>query len=444
MMQGASLTSRWALLPAAAALLWPAAWNGYPIVFADSGTYLSQAVHHYAGWDRPVFYSLFILPLHATLSLWPVAVAQALLTAWMLRLACRTVAPRLPATAFVALVAAMSALTWLPWLASKVMPDILTPLTVLGTTLLGVVTGPARLALTVLTACMITTQQSSVALAFAIAALVPLCTWLTGRAGSLPSSTSGGAAAMLLPFLPPALAVLALCSANMLAHGRFAPSPYGSVFLLARVIYDGPGADALRRDCPAAGWRLCPFASDLPPTSDHFLWSAASPLNQAGGPKALAAEAGAIVRAAVTEEPLAQAAASARNTLDQLRRFASGDGLNAWPAQVTPWIERDFPRAEAARYAAARQQNGGLAVPWLLGTVHQVVGVIGIAACLALLPEALRRGSAAAPLLLAALLALPVSAAITGALSGPHDRYQARVIWLPPFAATLGLVRRRT
>ena len=47
-------------------LLWPAVWNGYPIVFADTGTYLAQAIHRFAGWDRPVFYSMFMLPLHAT------------------------------------------------------------------------------------------------------------------------------------------------------------------------------------------------------------------------------------------------------------------------------------------------------------------------------------------------------------------------------------------
>jgi oligopeptide transport system substrate-binding protein len=41
------------VLAAAAMLLWPAVWNGYPIVFADTGTYLSQAIHRYAGWDRP-------------------------------------------------------------------------------------------------------------------------------------------------------------------------------------------------------------------------------------------------------------------------------------------------------------------------------------------------------------------------------------------------------
>src|SRR5471030_3065349 len=60
-------------VPAAeVSLLWPALWNGYPIVFADTGTYLSQAIHHYAGWDRQIFYSLFMFPLHATVTVWPV------------------------------------------------------------------------------------------------------------------------------------------------------------------------------------------------------------------------------------------------------------------------------------------------------------------------------------------------------------------------------------
>ena len=31
---------------AATLLLWPAFWNGYPLVFADTGTYLSQAIEH--------------------------------------------------------------------------------------------------------------------------------------------------------------------------------------------------------------------------------------------------------------------------------------------------------------------------------------------------------------------------------------------------------------
>ncbi len=79
------------------------------------------------------------------------------------------------------------------------------------------------------------------------------------------------------------LAVLALCSVNLLAHGRFAISPFGNVFLLARVIYDGPGMETLRRDCPTAGWRLCPYLDGFPANSDAFLWTPDSPLYRAGG-----------------------------------------------------------------------------------------------------------------------------------------------------------------
>jgi hypothetical protein len=497
-------------VPAAAALLlWPALWNFYPIVFADTGTYLSQAIHRYAGWDRPVLYSLFMLPLHATVTLWPVVAAQALLTAWMMRLVCRVVAPNLSAMAFVALAAGLAAFTWLPWLVSELMPDLFTPLTVLALGMLGTerLSRLERCVLVGLAAFMTAAQQSSVPLALALATggmawrvphqrkrhgqhvahfgmaglsslrvpgkclekrdlSHPSSSGLTrgpvsapaaeqvlgssprmtqrwpGVAGRWPGMTRrwpGAAAA----FLPPALAVLALCCFNLAAHGRFAISPYGNIFLLARVIYDGPGLAALHRDCAAAGWRLCPYRDQFPPTSDDFLWTPDSPLNRAGGPKAVSSEAGAIIAAAVRADPAGEARAAASNTLDQLLRFASGDGLAPWAAQVTPWIERDFPRAEAARYAAARQQRGALQIPQWLDLAHNAVSLAGVGACLLLLPVAIRRGSVSAGLLATVLVALPVSAAITGALSGPHDRYQARIMWLPPFAATLAFIALR-
>ena len=129
-----------------------------------------------------------------------------------------------------------------------------------------------------------------------------------------------------------------------------------------------------------------------------------------------------------------------------MTRFASGDGLNPWPAQVSPWIERDFPAREQAAYASARQQAGSLSVPPLLAQIHTIVALGGIIACALLLPVAFRRRAACAGFLLAVLLALPLSAAITGGLSGPHDRYQARIMWLPPFIAALSFaaLRRRS
>lgn len=456
-------TDRAAVLsvPAAAAmLLWPALWNGYPIVFADTGTYLSQAIHRYAGWDRPVFYSFFMLPLHATVTTWPVIVVQALLAAWVLRLACRALAPGLSETVFLALVAAVSLGTWLPWLACTLMPDVFTPLLVLALCLLALV--PERLrrwervTLAGLASFMIACQLSSLPLAATLAGLLlvlrrvvppwrPVTT--AGRNPGHPPPTvearMAGRRIWHLTLLPVGLAILALCAVNLAAHGRFAIAPFGNVFLLARVLYDGPGLAVLRRDCPAAGWRLCGFLDRMPPTSDDFLWEPDSPLYLAGGPKAVSREAGAIIAATIAADAAGVARAALANTLAQLARFASGDGLGPWPIQVTPWIARDFPPAERAAYATARQQRGRLAVPPVLAKVHRAAALAGVAACLLLLPVALRRRAACAGFLAAVLSVLPVGAAITGALSGPHDRYQARVMWLPPFVAAVSLLSLR-
>jgi hypothetical protein len=130
------------------------------------------------------------------------------------------------------------------------------------------------------------------------------------------------------------------------------------------------------------------------------------------------------------------------NTGEQLARFASGDGLEPWADQVTPWLTRDFPPAEQSAYLGARQQAGALSVPSWLGALHQIVALGGIAACLFWLPFARRRCPVWTGLMLTALLTLPLSAAITGTLSFPHDRYQSRVAWLPACAVLVGLGAR--
>ncbi len=430
------------ILLAAPFLLWPAIWNGYPIVFADTGTYLSQAINHYAGWDRPIFYSLFMLPLHATVTVWPVVVVQALMAAYVLHLVCRLLVPIAPACLFVAGVAILSCVTWLPFLVSELMPDLFTPLLIL---LLAVLAWtPDRLPcverrlLIPLIAFMIASQQSSLPLSCILIAALTLLTWCRGRRRPiLPRER------ILLMLLPPAVAVVSLCTVNLAAHGRFAISPFGNIFLLARVIYDGEGMAVLRRDCPAAGWRLCPFLRQFPADSDGFLWTKDSPLNLAGGPKLVSREADAIILAALRADPAGTAWAALRNTLEQARRFDSGDGLQPWPANVTPWIERDFPLREQAAYAAARQQQGILLLPFSLAAIHKLVALLGVIGCIILLPQAARRRSSCLGFLVAVLLAVPVSAAITGGLSAPHDRYQSRIMWLPPFVAAVAALSAR-
>jgi hypothetical protein len=450
------------ILLGATLLLWPAAINGYPLVFSDTGTYLSQAINHYLGWDRPAFYSLFMLPLHLTLTTWPVIVVQALLAAHTLHLLRRALLPALSVWWLVPLLGTLSAASALPWLASQLMPDLFTGLLVLALGLLlfarASLSRREQLWLTGLAAFMIATHQSHLPLILLlIPALLPLRWWLgrgprtgTGRdagsntgPGTQPAawpdrwrSTCRDAGRLLTAAL---LACGAMVGLNLIGHHRASLAPFGNVFVLARVIYDGPGMAVLARDCPHTHWRLCPYLSRFPANADLFLWQQDGPVARAGGAKLVSTEADSIVADALAAEPMTELRAVLANAARQLALFATGDGLTPWPWTVTPWILQDFPRFEADAYLASRQANGLPLLPAWLGMVHRVVALLGVAICAALLPVALFRRHRVAGFLALVLLVLPINALIAGGLSGPHDRYQSRVMWLPSLLAALAI-----
>ncbi len=429
-----------AILLGAAPLLWPAAVNGYPLVFSDTGTYLSQAVHHYLGWDRPVFYSLFLLALHLTLTTWPAIVAQALLASHTLHLLRRALLPAVSAWWLLPLTGALAVATALPWLATRLMPDLFTGLLVLALGLLAFASASLsrgeRFWLTGFAAFMIAAHQSHLLLALALLPGVLALRWWLG-VRTLRSSIGRDAVPLLLA---PALACVALTGVNIIAFHRATVAPFSNVFSLARVIYDGPGMRVLQRDCPRMHWRLCPYLDQFPANADDFLWLPDSPLARAGGAKLVSTEANAIMARALVAEPATELRAILGNAVRQFAQFATGDGLGPWPRTVTPWILRDFPRFEADAYLAARQTNGLPLVPAWLGALHGVVALLGVVLCAALLPVALWRRQRLGGFLVLVLLALPANALIAGGLSGPHDRYQSRVMWLPPLLAALAIV----
>ena len=156
----------------AAVLLWPALWNGYPLVFSDTGTYLSQAIEHHLGWDRPVFYSLFLFPLHMAVTTWPAIAAQALLVTHTLHLARRALLPEVSAWWLLPGVGCLAIATALPWFASQLMPDVFTAILVLVLALLVLVPEQVsrreRAWLVIFGAFIIAAHQSNVPLAMGL------------------------------------------------------------------------------------------------------------------------------------------------------------------------------------------------------------------------------------------------------------------------------------
>ena len=407
-------------------------------MFSDTGTYLSQAVQHYLGWDRPIFYSLFLLPLHLTLTTWPAIAVQAMLAASTLHFVRRVLWPDSSAWWLLPITFVLAIATSLPWFVAQLMPDVFTGLLILVLSLL--VFAPERLTrwerlwLVAFATFMIMAHQSHLPLALGLLlVLLPLRRWF----GATTPLRWIGLARLVTPLV---LAVVALVSVNLLTFERASLSPFGNVFLLARIIYDGPGMDVLRRDCPASGWRLCAFVDRMPATSDEFLWLTDGPVVLAGGAKLVSSDANAIIGAALWTEPATELGAVLRNTLDQLERFGTGDGLQAWPNTVSPWIQRDFPSFEFTAYAASRQSHDEWLLPQWLSTLHYTVAFVSVAGVLLV---SCRRNITGG-LAVATLLALLINAVVTGGLSTPHDRYQSRLMWLPTFVLLIARPRIAT
>lgn len=426
-----------AILAGALLLAWPAAFNGYPLVFIDTISYLNHTTLPETPWDKTQAYGPFLHLLHWQVSLWPALLAQGLMASHLIWLAQRMVRGTATRAVHLLVCGALAALSAAPWFLATLMPDALTALVPLALILLGF----GRLSraetawVALVGALAIAAHLSHLPTAAAMIALTALLARRTGP--------------VLRAALPLSLALAFLATSNLLAFGRATLSPHGSVFLLARLQDDGPAASVIRARCPEAGWHLCAFADRLPMDSDTFLWDGTSPLNRNadGSPRPMGGVAGAeeareIIAATLREHPGAVAGAMLRNGVAQLLKPRVGDTLGnehlALSARIP--IARSFPAGELAAFDAGLQMQGALqarAAPFL--APHIPVLLLALAAALWLLWRALRaRDTPRAALLAGALLALLANAAATGALSKPHERYQARIVWLLPLAVMLG------
>lgn len=429
-----------AIVVAALLLVWPAVMNAYPLVFVDTIAYLLHTILGEAPWDKTAAYGPFLLLFHQGTTLWLPLAAQGLMLSWLLWLVQRVALGAGSPPLHLLLCGLLAALTAAPWFTATLMPDAFTPIVVLCLFLLGF--GEARLhrlemlAVGLAGALAIAVHLSHLPTAVALVGLV-----LLARRRWRPVLRAG---------LPLAAAMLFLLGANWQNFGRATLSAHGSIFLFARLQADGPAVATLRDRCPASGWYLCDFIDAMPMDSDRFLWNPNSPPSRdaAGnyrpmGSVMLAPEAAQVVAATLRDHPWAVARAALGNWATQLVKVRVGDtldnaDLDEFASRV---LARGFPAAEVARFQAGAQMQGTLearAAPFLLP--HVPVLLLSLPLLLAgTWRLARKRDATRLGLVLCVLVGVAANAFATGALSKPHQRYQARIVWLLPLAAALAL-----
>lgn len=435
-----------AVLLGALMLSWPAFFNGFPLLYPDSMTYLGDGrvvaralfLHQFADYYgvRSFFYSLGILPWHWNVSPWPIVALQSLLVSFTLWLVVRAFAPRHTVARYLILLVPLSLLTSVSWYAAFIMPDILGPVAYLAIFLLvfarDTLSRVERVALWLIAWWGITSHASHFVLAAGLCLLLLLFAAFEPR--TFPKRIRG---------LGEVAAIVAIAAAAQMAlHGYLygKPSLNGErpPYLMARVIADGPGRWFLQKHCDKMQWAVCGHLQKLSDDPDDLLW--ATDESTEGGEDSesgidrerMAKEEMPFVLAAVRAYPREQLQKSAANFWDQLTAF----GLYGF--DPSKWMLRQFdevlPRARAS-YLGSRQARDALPLDMLTDIQWWTI-VASLAAILTAIPLLWRRHSSRLPGLAVVVAAIVVAnALVTGVLSVVDDRYECRVIWLVPMLA---------
>src|ERR1700761_3751039 len=266
-------------------LLSAALWNGFPIIFYDTGAYMLQGLGHVFLPERSPVYSLFLEPAGARVSLWLVAIIQCAITAFLMTELARATRPSLSVWALAAIGAVLTIATGLPWYAAQIEPDCFVATMAIGIYLLAfcdTTLTPVRRALIVaLTALSIAVHPSHAGIAVGLVAVIaltqlpPIRRWL---GATFPQAKLVLASLSVVL----ALATVLACNYGFTRHVFFSRS--GAIFLAARLMEDGLVKPVLDETCPQSGFALCPYKDDLPSRADTWLWvTSASPFHKLGG-----------------------------------------------------------------------------------------------------------------------------------------------------------------
>jgi uncharacterized membrane protein YidH (DUF202 family) len=413
-----------------------AVWNGFPIIFYDTGAYMLQGLGHVFVAERSPVYSAFLSVAGGAVSLWLVAIVQCAITATVMMQFARAIRPQMPLWAFLATGAGLCLATGLPWYAAQIEPDCFVALVPLAFYLLafhplsalrkGLLFAAAALAI----AC----HPSHVALAGGLVAVLAAVRFAPVRwieANAIPRPQ------VLLPAVALVVAVASVFVANYAFTKQVFFSRSGTIFLEARIMEDGLIKPVLDADCAAVHYAVCRYKDRLPSRADTWLWMAdRSPFKKLGGFAKRGPEAALLVRESLRRYPLENAIVALQDAALQFFWFQTGDGI-----VPQEWVlNREFKIAipqQINAYDRAYQQEGEI---WFvpINIVHVPVAFLSLAALFMILRGVVRRRDWRGAVLPAfVLVALIGNALICGAFSGPHGRYQSRIMWLPVFAIVL-------
>jgi hypothetical protein len=418
-------------------LLAPALINGFPLLNYDTGGYLARWYEGTLTANRAAAYGL-ILSSSVPFALWPAVVLQSALSVWVIALVMRTHGLGRRPILLVGTVATLSLMTALPWLTSLLLTDIFCGLGVLALYLL-LMRGDSlqrgeRFGLILLIALAAATHSATLFLLIGLIAAAVLLL-LIDRKHLARAGLSRGLLAI-------ALAMGLALAANAVIVKRLAWTPAGISFPFGRLLQDGIVKLYLDEHCPDLKLRLCAYKDQLPDNGDEWFWD--SPVfDSLGRFEGMEKEMEAITIGSLISYPALQAKSALIATAKQLIAVKSGEGILNSIWHTYGIMEHFTPQLVPAMRAARQQQAESIDFS-AINRLHVPVALTAMVLLPVIALFAWRKHSTADIGELAAIcaLALLANAFVCGALSNPHDRYGARIVWIAVLTVIVAVARQ--
>ncbi len=418
-----------------------AAYNGYPLVFWDSGSYLRAFIEWHNLPDRPIFYSIFVGLLHWRFSLWPIVVGQSLICVFVVDRTLAHLAPGATWTFRLAVLVFLTVATSLPWFTGQIMPDFITPLLVPIIYLVVLerdqLSRWEHLLLLLLLTGAIATHYTHVALALALLALLAL---ISLRFEVVRWKTLAPVA------LSTVLAISSIYLVNYLERREIVFAPYNSIFLFDRLLSFRTAQPFLARTCPVKHYEICPYLDELnglPPTSGRFMWNEAGVLPKVGGAEHYRFEAETLVREIIIDAPLKHLLVGLRGAGEQLLNFPTGSQFQTYGPETQIYrILTTYFHHELGAYLQSKEYTGALEFN-TINAIDVPVGYFSMAIVIGQLFLGFRARDRKLLVMLSMVIALVVgNAFLCGGLSSGDTRYQSRLMPLIPIVVAAGVYRR--
>jgi hypothetical protein len=394
-------------------------YNGFPLVYSDTSTYLASGFELETPVDRPITYGLFLrLTSLNGFSLWGTIFFQSLLLAYLVFKLFVVLNISGPLQKTVLALAVCTLASGVSWVTSQLIADVFTPMLILVWMLIFLDKHPSR--------------RNTFLYYF-------LLFFVTAMHMSHLMITCGFLAVILLmrinkkvrEFIPLAkVGYVFLFSAMTFLIFASSYSKYKNVFFVGKLEGSGILKEILDENCSDHHFKLCMYKDSLPHNTNEFIWNEESPLKKIGGYKGGKQELKEISSLATGNAKYLEKiiAMAAKDSWRQLYTFNIGDGNGVFMqgTRLYERIGRYIPN-DVSMYAKSRQQQGKLSGVTVIALYFITTICIAILLCSWLVWKMKKKTLV---ILTAPVSGIILNAIACGSWSEVADRYQCRVMWL--------------